>query len=150
MNKSLRFFCGLFVAALCATDVIAATNAPRSTVNTENRAATSGLRAKQSAAPVARMGASRTTRTSKTSGDGTTNVANRSAAVQLSRGGNAIGNASNAIVHRAFGISRALTSQLPGVNIGNKNSSQAAGLPETPSRARATAVFSDVSKLGEG
>ena len=151
MNKSLRFFCGLCVMALCLGDAVAATNAPRSTVNTENRTTTSGLRAKQSAMPIARGNAVRTTRTvaDRTPTD-TPKSANRSAVVSLSRGGNAISDAGNAIVRRAFGISRALTNQITGANIGKKNSSRAAVLPKSPSRARATAVFSDMSKLGDG
>ena len=151
MNKSLRFFCGLCVMALCLGDAVAATNAPRSTVNTENRTTTSGLRAKQSAMPIARGNAVRTTRTvaDRTPTD-TPKSANRSAVVNLSRGGNAISDAGNAIVRRAFGISRALTNQITGANIGKKNSSRAAVLPKSPSRARATAVFSDMSKLGDG
>ena len=147
MKKSLRIFCGLFVATCVATDVMATTGTPRSTVNPENvRSANTVSRGRQ---PVlnARSGASRVARNvvSRTAID----MPNRSDTPStMTRARNVISDAGNAIINRAFGLNH--VARIAATPVRATTNARVAAVPSGASRSRATAVFSDVSKLGDG
>lgn len=153
MIKRLRYlYCGLFIASITAPVAFSATPA------TQRAATSSGARVSGTPAAnvrgantpvVLQRGAARSTRTVAKRASVTPN---RTATTvnSMSRAGNIISNAGNAIIRRAFGVSR--SAAMPGAQrtaTGAHNARSAVQIGGA-SRARATAVFSDISKLGDG
>ncbi len=154
MTKNFKYiFCGLFVVAMMAPYAFATTaNTSRVATTEHARAAgvaggASGTRAKQSA--TTQRGISRTARTVAKR---TSVTPNRAATTvnSISRAGNVISNAGNAIIRRAFGISRNATPTSVARAATGAHTARSAVQPGGASRARATAVFGDISKLGDG
>lgn len=137
-------------------DSIAAENTSRSAVNIERAravgiSATPSVRGKQQQQPtvqrntVQRSGAARTVSARAT----TTNPQQtKRTATRVSRAANFITQAGNAIIRRAFGIGRSATNTTVARSAVAPKARSA--MPMGASRARATAVFNDMSKLGGG
>lgn len=158
VNTNLKhIFHGLFVAAIVASDVMAANApAPRSAVNAEHiRATGTTPRTRQSTNTAPRTTTSRAAKNvvsrSATATTERPRVTNRSAQTTLTRARNIISNAGEEVIRRAFGLDNSVA-RSAGVARSAKPSSttRAGAVPATAVRARATAVFSDISKLGEG
>lgn len=152
MRKNIRnILCGLTVVALAMTDAVATNASPRSAVNSESvRSGNTVNRGKATVNP--RAGA--TTRaarnvTVRTAITPTQTKSNRSSGT-FTRARNAISNAGNAIINRAWGLSRSAKQTTIRVATDAVNTARSATIPTSSSRARATAVFSDMSKLGDG
>ncbi len=145
MIKRLRYvFCGLFIASITAPVAFGATPAAqRTAVPTAARA---------SGAPAAQRTKSATTRNARTITKRAVVTPNRTATTvnSISRAGNIISDAGNAIIHRAFGISRSAKPVAISRTATGTNTARSAARVGGASRARATAVFSDISKLGDG
>ena len=151
MNSKLKYvFGGLCVASLVAGGAFATTSVPRSAVGMERARAinaTSSPRAKQ---PVIMQRASASApRSSRNVASRTASTPNRSTTSTLARAGNIITDAGDAIIRRALGISRSATRQKTSARAAVPSVARSA-MPISASRSRATAVFSDISKLGEG
>lgn len=137
-------------------DSMAAENLSRSAVNIERAravgiSATPSVRGKQQQQPtiqrntVQRSGAARTVSARAT----TTNPQQtKRTATRVSRAANFITQAGNAIIRRAFGIGRSATNTTVARSAAAPKARSA--MPMGASRARATAVFNDMSKLGGG
>lgn len=154
MTKNFKYiFCGLFVVAMTTPYAFATTaNTSRVATTEHARAAgvaggASGTRAKQSA--TTQRGTSRTARTVAKRASVTPNRA-ATTVNSISRAGNVISNAGNAIIRRAFGISRSATPTSVARAATGAHTARSAVQPGGASRARATAVFGDISKLGDG
>ena len=154
MTKNFKYiFCGLFIVAMTTPYAFATTaNTSRVATTEHARAAgvaggASGTRAKQSA--TTQRGTSRTARTVAKRASVTPNRAATTVS-SISRAGNVISNAGNAIIRRAFGISRSATPTSVARATTGAHTARSAVQPGGASRARATAVFGDISKLGDG
>lgn len=158
VNTKLRhIFCGLLVSTFVVADVIADAPAPRSAVSSgQARAVGTTPRTAKQPTVNPRKGATVTTRSvSVRKADQTsenTKQTNRSRAGVLTRAGNTISNIGNTIIYRAFGLTR--NEQKPlSARVAKKTGAtyaRTAAVSKGASRARATAVFSDISKLGDG
>lgn len=151
MKKNiLNILCGLVVSAVAATDVMAENANPRSALNPDAvRSGAVANRAKPTINP--RAGAVRSTRNVAVRTAIVPSNSNRNRPSTLVRARNIISDAGNAIINRAWGVNRAATTTAARVatnNVGNV--ARTAAVQSGASRARATAVFSDVSKLGDG
>ena len=157
LNKIYKNFLYSFViVALAVTGAVAAENLSRSAVNIERARAvgtsvTPSVRGKQQQQPtiqrntVQRSGAARTVSARAT----TTNPQQtKRTATRVSRAANFITQAGNAIIRRAFGIGRSATNTTVARSATAPKARSA--MPMGASRARATAVFNDMSKLGGG
>ena len=144
MNKSLRYlFRGLFIATLIAADVTAfASTASRSAVNMENARATSTVSSRTKQQTSQRGATQRPVRS------GVAVSTNRSGLNPLNRAVDIIGDAGNVIIRRALNMGRSATDQKMSARTAKPAIVRSGSTGA--SRARATAVFSDVSKLGEG
>ena len=154
MTKNFKYiFCGLFVVAMTPPYAFATTaNTSRVATTEHARAAgvaggASGTRAKQST--TTQRGTSRTARTVAKRASVTPNRA-ATTVNSISRAGNIISNAGNAIIRRAFGISRSATPTSVARAATGAHTARSAVQMGGASRARATAVFGDISKLGDG
>lgn len=154
MTKNFKYiFCGLFVVAMTTPYAFATTANTSRVATTEHARAVgvaggaSGTRAKQSA--TTQRGTSRTARTVAKRASVTPNRA-ATTVNSISRAGNVISNAGNAIIRRAFGISRNATPTSVARAATGAHTARSAVQPGGASRARATAVFGDISKLGDG
>lgn len=159
MKKNIKVFCGLFLTAALGADAFAtATPTPRAAVNIEHRASatTSTSRATKQTTVSPRNNAARTVsrsvavRNVKTPNTNVKKATNRSAIGPFARAGNIISDAGNAIIRRAFGINRAAApvakTNARVATTANRNTAP----KSSGTRARATAVFGDISKLGAG
>ncbi|MFQ6760201.1 MAG: hypothetical protein ACLRFM_02275 [Alphaproteobacteria bacterium] len=145
MIKRLRYvFCGLFIASITAPVAFSATPAAQRTAMP--------TAARASGAPAAQRTKSATTRNARTITKRAVVTPNRTATTvnSISRAGNIISDAGNAIIHRAFGISRSAKPVAISRTATGTNTARSAARVGGASRARATAVFSDISKLGDG
>ena len=158
MKKNIKVFCGLFLTAALGADAFAtATPTPRAAVNVEHRAATttSTSRATKSTTVSPRNNAPRTVsrsvavRNVKTPNTNVKKATNRSAIGPFARAGNIISDAGNAIIRRAFGINRA-AAPVAKTNARVATINRNTAPKSSGTRARATAVFGDISKLGAG
>lgn len=154
MTKNFKYiFCGLFVVAMTTPYAFATTaNTSRVATTEHARAAgvaggASGTRAKQST--TTQRGTPRTARTVAKRASVTPNRA-ATTVNSISRAGNVISNAGNAIIRRAFGISRNATPTSVARAATGAHTARSAVQSGGASRARATAVFGDISKLGDG
>jgi len=149
VNTNIKnIFRGLFVATMVVT---AAGATPRSGVDIERtraRATTATTRAKT---PVVtqRGGTDTVARTARNVAARATVVPNRSGNGTIARATSIISDAGNAVIRRALNISR--SAKMPKTMVRTATTTTArSAMPMGASRARATAVFSDISKLGEG
>lgn len=153
MIKHLRYIlCGLLAIGVTAGGTFAAnTSVSRAAVS--ERARASGTTATRNAKQPVVSQRSTATRSGHTVAKRASVSPNRVAttASSISRVGNIIGSAGNAVVRRALGLSRNATSgSVVRVATTHGNTARSAAKMGGASRARATAVFSDVSKLGDG
>lgn len=154
MIKNLRYiFCGLFITSIMASMSFGATPATQRTA-TSSAARASGTSASGARVTVQPIVLQRGTvsRDARTMAKRASVTPNRSAttANSISRAGNIISNAGNAIIRRAFGMSRSATPTTTArTSTGVRNARSAVQMGGA-SRARATAVFGDISKLGDG
>ena len=152
MSKTVNILCSACVAMLAATGGFAAANASRSAVNTENiRAAgtVANPRVKQTTPrdSAVRSGRGIVARS-------TTNT-NRDSISSFDRANNIISDAGRIIVRRVLGLGngnadakRSGTAARTAKNM--PGAARVATMPAGASRSRATAVFSDISKMGDG
>lgn len=153
MIKHLRYIlCGLLAIGMTAGGTFAAnTSVSRAAVS--ERARASGTTATRNAKQPVVSQRSTATRSGHIVAKRASVSPNRVAttASSISRVGNIIGSAGNAVVRRALGLSRNATSgSVVRVATTHGNTARSAAKMGGASRARATAVFSDVSKLGDG
>lgn len=154
MIKNLRYiFCGLFITSIMVPMSFGATTATQRTA-TSSATRVSGTSASGARVTVQPIVLQRGTvsRDARTVAKRASITPNRSAttANSISRAGNIISNAGNAIIRRAFGMSRSATPTTTArTSTGARNARSAVQMGGA-SRARATAVFSDISKLGDG
>lgn len=142
----LKVFCGLIVMAT-VTDAFAAQVARSGVAPESVRSVGSTTRAsKPTVNP--RSGATRATRNVAVRTAITPAKPNRETASPLTRARNIISKAGNEIINRAWGLSRSATTTSARV-AKNTTPARSAAIPTSASRARATAVFSDTSLLGE-
>ncbi|MBO4672462.1 MAG: hypothetical protein J5608_02300 [Alphaproteobacteria bacterium] len=162
MKKLKQIFCGLFIAIFAIAPVAATQNTSRTAINTERARAVGtapsvSVRAKQPV--VAQRGTSTTTSSrAKSNVVQRNNAASTRTAVvtqkrvtrspsRVSRAAHILSDAGDIIIRRALGIGRtASTKQISRAATGGNHARSA--LPK--GLARATAVFSDISKMGEG
>ena len=154
MIKNLRYiFCGLFITSIMVPMSFGATTATQRTA-TPSATRVSGTSASGARVTVQPIVLQRGTvsRDARTVAKRASITPNRSAttANSISRAGNIISNAGNAIIRRAFGMSRSATPTTTArTSTGARNARSAVQMGGA-SRARATAVFGDISKLGDG
>ncbi len=142
----LKVFCGLIVMAT-VTDVFAAQVARSGVAPESVRSVGATTRAsKPTVNP--RSGATRATRNIAVRTAITPAKPNRETTSPLTRARNIISKAGNEIINRAWGLSRSATTTSARV-AKNTTPARSAAVPTSASRARATAVFSDTSLLGE-
>ena len=151
MSRKFRpVFCGLLIASLTAGVALATTQTPRTAVNFDNarasgtQAATTSSRTKQPV--VMQRGSVRSTRNIATRAATTPN---RSTVSTVNRAARLIGDASTTILRHALGLPRSAVNQKTSVRSATAPVARVA-VSGGASRARATAVFSDISKLGTG
>ncbi len=154
VNRNLiRIFCGLFVATMVVADAGADTVA-RSAVNIDRARAvgtpaSTQPRAKQPVIMQRGGGATRTN-TVRNVSVRTATTPNRVLNSGLSRAARIISDAGDAIIRRALGLTRSAVPQTSVARTAVPTVARSAAVPAGASRARATAVFSDMSKLGDG
>ena len=142
----LKVFCGLIVMAT-VTDAFAAQVARSGATPESVRSVGATTRAsKPTVNP--RSGATRATRNVAVRTAITPAKPNRETTSPLTRARNIISKAGNEIINRAWGLSRSATTTSARV-AKNTTPARSAAVPTSASRARATAVFSDTSLLGE-
>ncbi|MBQ7244851.1 MAG: hypothetical protein IJS34_00565 [Alphaproteobacteria bacterium] len=142
----LKVFCGLIVMAT-VTDAFAAQVARSGVAPESVRSVGATTRAsKPTVNP--RSGATRATRNVAVRTAITPAKPNRETTSPLTRARNIISKAGNEIINRAWGLSRSATTTSARV-AKNTTPARSAAVPTSASRARATAVFSDTSLLGE-
>lgn len=149
VRKNIRnVLCGFVVAAVAVTDVWAANSTPRTATNVDSaRSGSTVNRAKPTINP--RAGATRATRNVVVRTAVTPTKSNRNIST-LTRARSVISDAGNAIINRALGLSRSAKQTTIRVATNAVNTARSAAVPSGAARSRATAVFSDTSKLGEG
>ncbi len=142
----LKVFCGLIVMAT-VTDAFAAQVARSGAAPESVRSVGATTRAsKPTVNP--RSGATRATRNVAVRTAITPAKTNRETTSPLTRARNIISKAGNEIINHAWGLSRSATTTSARV-AKNTTPARSAAIPASASRARATAVFSDTSLLGE-
>ncbi len=154
VNRNLiRIFCGLFVATLVVADA-GADGVARSAVNIDRARAvgtpaSTQPRAKQPVIMQRGGGAARANATRNVSVR-TATTPNRVSNSGLSRAARIISDAGDIIIRRALGLTRSAVPQTSVARTAVPTVARSAAVPAGASRARATAVFSDMSKLGDG
>lgn len=139
----------MFIATFIVADAGATTSgAPRSAINVEHARATGSVPARAKSPVAQRNTANTAARTARNVMARTTVSPNRSVRGTVARATNMISDAGNAIIRRTLGISRAATNQKAFSRAATSTVARSA-MPMGASRARATAVFSDTSVLGE-
>ena len=142
----LKVFCGLIVMAT-VTDAFAAQVARSGAAPESVRSVGATTRAsKPTVNP--RSGATRATRNVAVRTAITPAKTNRETTSPLTRARNIISKAGNEIINHAWGLSRSATTTSARV-AKNTTPARSTAVPTSASRARATAVFSDTSLLGE-
>lgn len=141
----LKVFCGLIVMAT-VTDAFAAQVARSGATPESVRSVGATTRAsKPTVNP--RSGATRAARNVAVRTAITPAKQNRETTSPLTRARNIISKAGNEIINRAWGFNRSATTSARVAK--NTTPARSAAIPASASRARATAVFSDTSLLGE-
>lgn len=141
----LKVFCGLIVMAT-VTDAFAAQVARSGAAPESVRSVGATTRAsKPTVNP--RSGATRAARNVAVRTAITPAKQNRETTSPLTRARNIISKAGNEIINRAWGFNRSATTSARVAK--NTTTARSAAIPASASRARATAVFSDTSLLGE-
>ena len=151
MRKNIGFFCGLFAVGLMTGGVLAAQNVSRSAVNMEHARASGTVAAPRTRAVTTVTRGDNSTRAERNVSARTTAVS-RSSTPSFDRANNVIRDAGRVIMRRVFGMGRDTATNTPVARVAKNmpGTARSAVVSGGASRSRATAVFSDTSKMGEG